>query len=149
SAVTDIGTGTLTVMAQIAADELGLPIHDVTFAYADSKMPFAPIQGGSFTVATVGSAIKAATKALRKKMFKIAKGMDNSPFGKTDPGEVNFENGRLILKNDPEIFISFENIVKANKGRRIKTTNSSVPNVLKLKKYSRAAHSAAFVELEV
>ncbi|MEO5891327.1 MAG: xanthine dehydrogenase family protein molybdopterin-binding subunit, partial [Ferruginibacter sp.] len=80
SAVTDIGTGTLTVMTQIAADELGLPLEDVSFFYGDSKLPFAPIQGGSFTVSTVGSAIKASGKALRKKLLKKAQSVDGSPF---------------------------------------------------------------------
>jgi xanthine dehydrogenase YagR molybdenum-binding subunit len=46
SAVADIGTGTKTIMTQIAADELGLSMEDITFSYTDSKMPFAPIQEG-------------------------------------------------------------------------------------------------------
>lgn len=149
SAVTDIGTGTLTVMTQIAADELGLPMEDVTFFYGDSKMPFAPIQGGSFTVSTVGSAVKAAGKALGKKLFKRAKDMLNSPFSGVDFEKVRFQNGYIILRNDASVSVSFKEIIADNKGKEIKTTNFSVPNVLKLKKYSRAAHSAAFVEVEV
>ncbi|MCF0057083.1 xanthine dehydrogenase family protein molybdopterin-binding subunit [Dyadobacter sp. CY356] len=149
SAVTDIGTGTLTVMTQIAADELGLTMDDVTFSYGDSKMPFAPIQGGSFTVSTVGSAIKAAGKALKKKLLKKAAGMSHSPFKNIEVEDVIFENGNIVSKQDPSVFISFVDIVAGNKGKEIKTINFSVPNVLKLKKYSRAAHSAAFVEVEV
>lgn len=149
SAVTDIGTGTLTVMTQIAADELGLPLEDVTFLYGDSKMPFAPIQGGSFTVSTVGSAIKAAGKALRNKLFKVAKNIKHSPLAGADIEEVVFAHGNISLKNNPSVLISFKDIIAGNKGRPVKTTNTSVPNMLKLKKYSRAAHSAAFVEVEV
>ncbi|WP_235048431.1 xanthine dehydrogenase family protein molybdopterin-binding subunit [Arcticibacter svalbardensis] len=148
SAVTDIGTGTLTVMTQIAADELGLPLADVTFSYGDSKMPFAPIQGGSFTVSTVGSAIKAAGKALRKKLFKKAKDIKNSPLKGTDLEDVVFKNGDIISKNNPALRVSFQDILALNKGA-IKTTNTSLPKAFKLKKYSRAAHSAAFVEVEV
>jgi len=149
SAVTDIGTGTLTVMTQIAADELGLSVDDVEFAYADSKMPFAPIQGGSFTVSTIGSAIKAAGKALRKKLLKIAKGIGDSPFSKAKMEEVAFESGRIYLLHQPENFILFSDLVKANKDKEIKVTKTSVPNVIKLRKYSRATHSAVFVEVEV
>lgn len=149
SAVTDIGTGTLTVMTQIAADELGLPLADVTFSYGDSKMAFAPIQGGSFTVSTVGSAIKAAGTALRKKLFKKAKAIKHSPLEGADIDDVLFADGQIILKADPAKFVSFTDIVAANKGREIKTTNTGLPKALKLKKYSRAAHSAAFVEVEV
>ncbi len=149
SAVSDIGTGTLTVMTQIAADEFGLPIEDVTFSYGDSKMPFAPIQGGSFTVSTVGPAVQAACKALRKKLLKTAKDIKGSPLAKADMEDVVFDEGNIILKNNPSVFVPLKLIIAANNGRIIRTTNTSVPNVIKLKKYSRATHSAAFVEVEV
>jgi len=149
SAVSDIGTGTLTVMTQIAADELGMDMADVVFEYGDSKMPFAPIQGGSFTTSAVGSAIKAAGSALRKKLFKRAKKADQSPFSNVDLEEVIFEGGYIRLKSDLTKGLSLKSLVAANKGKTIKTTNFNVPNIFKLKKYSRAAHSAAFVEVEV
>ncbi len=149
SAVTDIGTGTLTVMTQIAADELGLPIHEVTFSYGDSKMPFAPIQGGSFTLTSVGAGVKAAGKALRKKMFKKAKSISDSPLQSADIEDVTFQDGRISLKDNPAAFVTYQDIIAANKGRVIKTTNTAIPNVFKLKKYSRATHSAVFVEVEV
>ena len=149
SAVTDIGTGTLTVMTQIAADELGLPIEDVQFFYGDSKKPFAPIQGGSFTVSTVGSAIKAAAKALRKKLLKKAKEMKGSPFAGADIEDVQFKDGNIILKSNPSASVSLRDIIAFNKGKEIKTTNTSMPNPLKFKSHTRAAHSAVFVEVEV
>ncbi|MCF2447263.1 xanthine dehydrogenase family protein molybdopterin-binding subunit [Dyadobacter sp. CY345] len=149
SAVTDIGTGTLTVMTQIAADELGLPLEDVQFNYGDSKMPFAPIQGGSFTVSTVGSAIKSAGKALRKKILKKAREMDNSPFKNADDNDISFERGGISLNSNPAVMVFFKEIIAASGNKEIKTTNMSVPNVFKLKKYTRAAHSAAFVEVEI
>ncbi|TDO19572.1 xanthine dehydrogenase family protein molybdopterin-binding subunit [Pedobacter duraquae] len=149
SAVTDIGTGTLTVMTQIAADTLGLAMDDVTFSYGDSKMAFAPIQGGSFTVATVGSAIKAAGLALAKKLFRKAKQMQNSPLGKAKFEDVEFRDGLIALKAQPKAVIALKDIVSANKGRAIQSTNFNLPKVMKLKNYSRAAHSAAFVEVEV
>jgi xanthine dehydrogenase YagR molybdenum-binding subunit len=149
SAVTDIGTGTLTVMSQIAADEFGMRLEDVIFSYGDSKEPFAPIQGGSMTVATVGSAIKVACAALRKKLFKKARAMDNAALKGMDFQDVEFKEGKIIVKADPDRFVNLTGIVVANKGRMVETTNFSVPNVFKLKKYSRAAHSAVFVEVEV
>ncbi|MCE6990140.1 xanthine dehydrogenase family protein molybdopterin-binding subunit [Dyadobacter sp. CY323] len=149
SAVTDIGTGTLTVMSQIAADELGLRVEDVTFSYGDSQKPFAPIQGGSFTVSTVGSAIKAAGSALRKKLFKIAVSMEGALLKGLEIEDVRFENGCIVLKTDPFTFISFTDIIEANGGTPVKVIKFSVPNLLKLKKYSRATHAAAFVEVEV
>lgn len=149
SAVTDIGTGTLTVMTQIAADEIGLPIEAVTFSYGDSKMPFAPIQGGSFTVSSVGSAVKASVKALREKLFKAALKMDNSIFKGYKIGDVDFDSGHILLKSDHSLSLSFSEIIAANKGKAIRASKFSIPDFLKLRKYSRAAHSAVFVEVEI
>ena len=149
SAVTDIGTGTLTVMTQIAADELGLPLADVTFSYGDSKMPLAPIEGGSFTVGVVGSAINAAGKSLRKKLLKIAGDMPQSPFKKAEPEAVIFRDGFMLLKSDPTQKVALTAIVEANGGKAVSTTRTNIPHTHKLNKYSRSAHSAAFVEVEV
>jgi xanthine dehydrogenase YagR molybdenum-binding subunit len=149
SAVTDIGTGTLTVMTQIAADEMGLPMEDVSFLYGNSKMPFAPIQGGSFTVSSVGAAVKTACRALRKKLFKIAEHMEDSPFDDALFNEVIFKDGRILVKDNESLSVSFAEIIEVNNGKPVKTVNFSVPNIFKLKKYSRAAHSAAFAEVEV
>ncbi|KFC18094.1 xanthine dehydrogenase family protein molybdopterin-binding subunit [Epilithonimonas lactis] len=149
SAVTDIGTGTLTIMTQIAADELGLPIEDITFSYADSKMPFAPIQGGSFTTATVGPAVQNACQALNKKLFKKAKDLDNSFLKDVKFNEVEFKNGFIILKGQSDKKLDIKEIVKANDGKDIRTTNSAMPNPLTYGKKARAVHSAVFVEVEV
>jgi xanthine dehydrogenase YagR molybdenum-binding subunit len=146
SAVTDIGTGTLTVMTQIAADELGLPLEDVTFSYGDSKMPFAPIQGGSFTVSAVGSAVKAVCQALKKKLYKIASGIEGSALKGVAVEQVVFKSGKLSTGAG---VVSFKEIIRANGGKEIKVNKFNVPNLIKLKKHSRACHSAAFVEVEV
>jgi xanthine dehydrogenase YagR molybdenum-binding subunit len=149
NAVTDIGTGTLTVMTQIAADELGLPMKDVTFSYGDSKKPFSMFQGGSAITASTGSAIVVAAKALKKKLWKIAKSMDGSPLHKVTAEDVVFKDGNIYVRDNPAAVISFKDIVAFNKGRVIKTTNMGKPHVLKLRKYSKATHSACFVEVEV
>jgi xanthine dehydrogenase YagR molybdenum-binding subunit len=149
NAVTDIGTGTLTVITQIAADELGLPMDDVTFLYADSKMPFAPIQGGSFTLATVGPAVQVACMALKKKIFKKAQKMDGSLFKDAEFKDAIFKDGVITLKDNMKASISFKEVIAANKGKEIKTTNTSMPNPLTFGKKARAVHSAAYVEVEV
>ncbi|RRQ45736.1 xanthine dehydrogenase family protein molybdopterin-binding subunit [Chryseobacterium sp. SC28] len=147
SAVTDIGTGTLTVMTQIAADELGLPIENVTFSYADSKMPFAPIQGGSFTTATVGPAVQNACRALNKKLFKKAKD-SNASWSNIRFNDVIFQNGFIMHKHDPEFKISTKEILASN-AKSIKASSSAMPNPLTAGKKAKAAHSAVFVEVEV
>lgn len=149
SAVTDIGTGTKTIMTQIAADELGLPVENITFSYADSKMPFAPIQGGSFTTATVGPAVQNACQALNKKLFKKAKELNGSVLKNIKFKDVIFKNGIISVEDQPEIQIDIKDILKANEGKAIRTTNSAMPNPLTYGKKARAVHSAVFVEVEV
>lgn len=149
SAVTDIGTGTKTIMTQIAADELGIPIEDITFSYADSKMPFAPIQGGSFTTATVGPAVQNACQALNKKLFKKAKDVDGSTLKNVNFKDVIFKNGIISVKDQPELEFSIKDIFTANNGEAIRTTNAAMPNPLTYGKKARAVHSAVFVEVEV
>jgi len=149
SAVTDIGTGTLTIMSQIAADELGIPIEDITFSYADSKMPFAPIQGGSFTTATVGPAVQNACQALNKKLFKLATHMKDSVLGEAKFKDVKFKDGIISLNENPKIQIKVRDVLASNEGKPVKTTNSAMPNPLTYGKKARAVHSAVFVEVEV
>jgi xanthine dehydrogenase YagR molybdenum-binding subunit len=56
----DLGTGTYTVMTQVAADELGIAFDKITFELGDTALPEAPLSAGSMTVSTVGSAVKVA-----------------------------------------------------------------------------------------
>jgi xanthine dehydrogenase YagR molybdenum-binding subunit len=65
AASSDIGPGTWTSMTQVAAETLGLPIERVRFALGDTALPRAPQQGGSFTMASVGSAIRQACQTAR------------------------------------------------------------------------------------
>ncbi len=61
----DIGTGTYTVLAQIAAETLGIPIERVRVELGDTLFPAAPVSGGSMTVASVGPAVLDACRKVR------------------------------------------------------------------------------------
>ena len=62
-ATSDIGTGTYTIMAQVAADMLGVPLENVSVKLGDSTLPQSPVEGGSWTAASVSHAIvNAATR---------------------------------------------------------------------------------------
>ena len=54
SSTHDMGGGTATVMAQLIADTLGFPFERVCFEYGDTRLPKAPVSGGSMTVSSVG-----------------------------------------------------------------------------------------------
>lgn len=149
SATADIGTGTYTVMTQIAADTLGMPVEDVLFKLGDTELPLAPIQGGSWTVATVGSAVKAVCEDLRKTLFKLAKKLPGSPFSKVDYQDVLFADKSIQLKADSAVRVSLQDVVDSNGGRAVRETSTSLPNMLQQRKYARNVHSAVFAEVQI
>jgi CO/xanthine dehydrogenase Mo-binding subunit len=73
TAMQDIGTGTRTAMAQIAAEELGVPFDHVQVSLGDSaRGPFASISAGSSTVPSMGPAVRSAAADARRQILEIA-----------------------------------------------------------------------------
>ena len=73
TAMQDIGSGTKTAMAQIAAEELGLPLERISVELGDSaRGPYATISGGSSTVPSVGPAVRAAAADAARQIVEIA-----------------------------------------------------------------------------
>jgi len=73
TAMQDIGTGTRTAMAQIAAEELGVPLNQVRVELGDSaRGPFASISAGSSTTPSMGPAVRAAAADAKRQLIEIA-----------------------------------------------------------------------------
>ena len=100
--MTDIGTGTYTVLAQIAAETLGVPLGQVKVEIGDSELPPAPGSGGQFGAATAGSAALAAGMNLRKAVAALATGDEASPLYAGDPALVTFQDGVVAIENRSE-----------------------------------------------
>ena len=88
--MTDIGTGTYTILAQVAAELLGLPIEDVTVNLGDTDAPPGAGSGGSWGAASSGSSVYLACDALRA---QIAKKMDVAE------DAITLKDGRVIAAN--------------------------------------------------
>ena len=95
----DLGTGTYTVMSQIAAETLGVPIGCVRFELGDSALPAAPISGGSMTAASVGPAVRIACADLRQRLIELAIRDRASPLYGADPAGVRMTDGRVESEN--------------------------------------------------
>jgi xanthine dehydrogenase YagR molybdenum-binding subunit len=95
SSTADLGTGTYTVMAQVAADALGLPVDRVRFELGDSELPEAPISAGSMTMESVGSAVDAACGEARRQLIALAIADPGSPLHGADAADVVIEDGWL------------------------------------------------------
>jgi xanthine dehydrogenase YagR molybdenum-binding subunit len=148
SATGDIGTGTYTIMTQIAAERLGLPLESVSFKLGDSSLPNAPVEGGSFTAASVGSAVYAACDKLRQKLLGIAKTMQQSPLADARLDELTFADGQIRLRNDTSRAVALSDVLRHAKIESIDADASAEPGADR-KKYATYAHSAIFAEVKV
>lgn len=149
SATTDIGTGTYTIMTQIAAETLGLPLDQVTFKLGDSSLPQSPVEGGSWTASTNGSAVKVVCEAVAQKLFSMAQDIEEQPFADVDFADVQFAEGQIKLRRDASQSISIAEVMRHGKVERIEKESTSTPNYLKQRGYSRYTHSAIFAEVRV
>ncbi|MDB5453398.1 MAG: xanthine dehydrogenase, partial [Caulobacteraceae bacterium] len=77
--MTDIGTGTYTILAQITAETMGVPLEQVRVELGDSRDPPGPGSGGQFGAASAGSAALAAGIDLRRALAELAAADPASP----------------------------------------------------------------------
>ncbi len=148
SATSDIGPGTYTMATMIAAEYLGLTPDRVQFELGDTKFPRAPSQGGSWTTASVGSAIHGAALAVTAKLLSLANQDTSSPLKGAAAADVEMLDGRLRLKAEPSKFVSVSDVMRKNSLAEIVETFESKPSPER-QKYSTMAHGAQFVEVKV
>jgi len=107
SGTQDIGCGTRTYMATVAAETLGLEPQDITVKIGDTAYPWAPISGGSLTAPSVGPAVRdAALKAA-----DYLRGLASAKL-KASAADIVLADKRLFDKNKPENSISFQDLIK-------------------------------------
>jgi xanthine dehydrogenase YagR molybdenum-binding subunit len=94
SAAHDIGTGAYTVIGQMAAERLGVPLSAVTVELGDSALPAAVVAGGSVTTASVCSAVMKACDAIRARLLQSA--TREGPLTGRNPSDLNLTEGKAI-----------------------------------------------------
>ena len=144
----EMGTGTATVLAQVIAQEMGVPVERVRFELGDTEFPQAPVSGGSATIASVGSAVTGATRAARAKVLEIARADKRSPLYNIPDTEVAIEDGRMFVKNDKEKSETYANILKRHNLKQVEA-NFDFKLDEENKKYSMHAFGAQFAEVRV
>ncbi|MBV8032135.1 MAG: xanthine dehydrogenase family protein molybdopterin-binding subunit, partial [Betaproteobacteria bacterium] len=106
SGTQDIGTGTYTVMTQIAAEALAMPVERVRFELGDTLMPPAGVSGGSTTVASVAPAVHAACVAAReKKNAAVAAGRSNEVVEAHASTEESEEAKKFATRSFGAVFV--------------------------------------------
>lgn len=144
----DMGQGSLTGLAQIAADSLGLDIEQIEFSAGRSDLPDGGIEGASAHTATAGTAINNAGGDAVAKLAELATGDRNSPlFGAGNAGVIA-RDGRLFRRDDESRSESYAEILSRAGLASIEGNGNCGPNPA-AQSYSMHSHGAVFAEVKV
>jgi xanthine dehydrogenase YagR molybdenum-binding subunit len=122
----EIGVGNYTILTQIAAQGLGVPIERVTVSLGDSRFPPTP-RGGSPAAASVGSAVLTVAQDLRAQIIELALEDQASPLYGLKRPEISVENGRIFEQKSPARGETYIEILARRKLRRIEAKAVAQP----------------------
>jgi xanthine dehydrogenase YagR molybdenum-binding subunit len=146
-AASDIGTGTYTIIAQVAADTLGLLIDNISVKLGDSTLPQAPVEGGSWMAASASHAVAATAEEIRKELLALAKAMKGSPLADARLEDVVLADGKLVSKQEASRAVSIHDAMRHGAVDRIeKEKTNNFPDDTA---HARNTHSAVFAEVKV
>jgi xanthine dehydrogenase YagR molybdenum-binding subunit len=146
-AASDIGTGTYTILAQVAADTLGLPIENISVKLGDSTLPQAPVEGGSWLAASASHAVATTAEEVRKDLLALAKAVKDSPLANAKLEDVTLADGKIVSKQDVRRAVSITDAMRHGAIDRIeKEKTNSFPED---SSHARNTHSAVFAEVKV
>jgi len=148
-ATQDIGTGTYTILAQLASQKTGVPVDKIEVDLGDSALPDGPISGGSLATSSVIPAVfKAADQAITSLMI-VAVSTPGSPFLGHKPEDLAFEGGRIFVKAEGVAKgVAFGDVLRQANARLVTGSGSSeqtafAPNP----KFSMHSYGCHFVEV--
>lgn len=142
SGTQDLGTGTKTIVSQIAAEELGIALGDVAVDLGDTETcPFSGSSGGSTTAASVGPAVRTAAADARLQLFEYA-----ALELKVKPEELASRSGKIFVKSDPQKSVTFKDTARKAGNNMIIGKGFRGPNP---DGYSLNTFGAHFAEVEV
>ncbi|MGJ5075199.1 xanthine dehydrogenase family protein molybdopterin-binding subunit [Bradyrhizobium sp. SZCCHNRI1009] len=147
SATSDIGTGTYTIMAQVAADMLGVPLDSINVKLGDSTLPKAPVEGGSWTAASISHAIVNAADDIRAELLKIAHTVPGSPLQGLEADEVTLADGAIVAIADRNRSVPMADVMRHGGMDRIEKERGS--EFEDDDKHAHNTHSAVFAEVKI
>jgi xanthine dehydrogenase YagR molybdenum-binding subunit len=143
----DIGTGTYTVMTQVAAEALGVAPSRVRFELGDTALPHAPVSGGSMSAASVGPAVHAACRQLRDKLIGVAVADPQSPLHGVPAGRVTIEDGTLAVPGDARARETLGALAGRSSGELVATAEAKPGD--EKERYALHSFGAVFAEVHV
>jgi xanthine dehydrogenase YagR molybdenum-binding subunit len=113
----DIGTGSRTAIAVVAAEELGVETSAVSMRVGDTQFPEGPASGGSVTINSVAPAVRLAAHEARTKLFALA-----APLLGVTPEELDAANGTIFVAKDKTKSVTFKQAAAKMSGETIDCT---------------------------
>jgi xanthine dehydrogenase YagR molybdenum-binding subunit len=144
----DLGGGTYTIMTQIAADEIGVPVSQVTFKLGDTRYPQTPVSGGSQTAASAGTAVYHAAQALRKKLLAMAIADSGSKVAGASPQDLSIVNGQIV-RTGSKTGERIEELIARTGQPYIEAEASTDKNEENTKDFSMYSFGVQFAEVHV
>jgi xanthine dehydrogenase YagR molybdenum-binding subunit len=123
SGTQDIGTGTYTIMTQVTAEALGMPLTSVRFELGDTDFPAAGFSAASVTVSSVTGSVTKAALAARDAVVQLAIADPRSPLHGAPADRIVIENGFLFLADDRSKRDSYRGVVGRH-GQPVEATGS-------------------------
>lgn len=144
----DIGTGTYTILGQLAADAIGVGPDRVIVRIGDTRLPETPMSGGSQTAASAGSAVHLAAIELRDKLIQLALRDSASPVAGLSPGDVAVHDGRVFARRAPARGERVEALLGRQGLADVEARSESAPGDEE-QRYSMYGFGAQFAEVRV
>jgi xanthine dehydrogenase YagR molybdenum-binding subunit len=120
----DIGSGTRTGLAQVAAEELGLPLAAISLQLGDTAVgPYSPVSSGSATQATIGPAVRAAAADLKQQILEVA-----AALLETRAERLSIEDGQVLVDGKQPGEVSVAEVVGKIAPHMLRAEGARAPN---------------------
>jgi xanthine dehydrogenase YagR molybdenum-binding subunit len=148
-ATQDIGTGTYTIMAQLAAERTGVPLEKVEVALGDTSLPAGPISGGSLATSSIVPAVFGAADSAIGSLMMVAATTPGSPFLNRKPEDLALEKGHVFVKAEgPTKGVSFSDLLRRANLRMVTGTGDAPATFGDPKaKFSTHSYGCQFAEV--
>lgn len=146
--MTDIGTGTYTILTQIAAESLGVPMSSIKVELGDSRFPRTAGSGGSWGAASTGSALYNACVALKGQILEAARSNEGSPFYGANTADAAFSGGEVRMGGRTERLADLVCRIAPN-GFEAEGSVAAGAVTETYKNFSQHAYGAHFAEVAV
>ena len=123
----DIGGGTYTILAQTAADALGVPFEQVRVRLGDTSLPRAPVAGVSQIANLLTGAVDKTARAAREELLTLASSHAGSPFKAKRVNDFTIKDGKIAPTDGSADAVTIAELMRMVGRDRIEVTRNTMP----------------------